>query len=126
MPPAAPPCRDPQWPDQLPGARRATELIGGGAMRSRRFALDQRVVEGAQQCLDARHLVGLVDRGAKLRGSGEPLRVPAEMLPGDTQTYFAAVMAQHVVVMAADDLVLHGEWRVGALAPVAQPLGDLP
>src|SRR5712691_13076731 len=104
---AARPCRDRPWPEQRLGAWRARGLIGDGAMRSRCFALDQRIVEGAQQRLDARHLVGLVDRGAKLRRSWEPLRVPAEMLSGDAQANLAAVMAQHVVIMAADDLVLH-------------------
>src|SRR5260221_13668803 len=107
MPPATPRHRAP------PPAAASPPGCGAPVPASSGSALEQRLVERAQQLLDPGHLVGLVDRGAEFGGAGQPFRIPAEMLAGYAQAGLGAVMAQHLIVMTQHDLVLDRERRGG-------------
>src|SRR5712675_1601830 len=97
----------PTRPRHRGAAARSRRPSGGGATgsASSRLALQQRLVERPHQILDLRRHLGPVDRGAELGGARQTLRVPADMLPRDMDAR-RPVMAEHLVVMMAQDLVL--------------------
>src|SRR5204862_3333220 len=113
-----------RWP---PGSAASSlwQSVGGATnSASSRLAFQQRLVKPSDQILDLRCRLGAVDGGPEFRRAWQALRIPTDMLARDMDAR-RPIVAEHRLVMVAQNAVLRRKWRIGQSPVRAQPGDDL-